>query len=577
MGGQEYISNLDLKGLQIVNARAENVASLPTPSVGRFVYLTADAGETVKKGYYYSDGTDWIAVGTVAAEAALDTRLAVVEKATGTGGGSTGGDSLATKITKLEENVSKNTTSISTANSNITKNAEDIAKVKSTADKAASNVTAINTAIGDDDAADTVKGRLKAVESQASTNKDGIASLKTTLGASASEGIQGRVATLETKVGNAAKGETPATGLFKDVADNKKDIEKKANSADVYTKTEVDNAIKTVRDTATANATAIETINKAGYITNATEGLTNYYKKTETYTKTEVNEKISASISGAYVPKGSLTGDELKALGAEGKVEGYVYNVSTPFSVENDGPTYPAGTNVVWVKDATAEAGGYWDPLAGITDLSDYATTAKVTEDIKTAKEGAISDAKAYTDTTVGGYVPTSRTINGKALSADITLGKADVGLDKVENKAPSEFPVSDATQTALDKKLDKLTAGPEQGTYCKVTINSDGQVTAGHAIAADDIPDLTAAKITDFSAKARAAGKKIYSGVEMAVADSWTLIGAKNDIPEFPSAITVYNADGQVVVAAMKYDSTNKQVGYQVGIAGTYTVVVSL
>lgn len=575
MGGQEYISNLDLKGLQIVNARAENVASLPTPSVGRFVYLTADAGGTVKKGYYYSDGTDWIAVGTVAAEAALDTRLAVVEKATGTGGGSTGGDSLATKITKLEENVSENTASISTANSNITKNAEDIAKVKSTADKAASDVTAINTAIGDDDAADTVKGRLKAVEGQVSTNTTNIASLKTTLGASASEGIQGRVATLETKVGNVAVGEEPATGLFKDVADNKKDIEKKANSADVYTKTEVDNAIKTVGDTATANATAIETINKAGYITNATEGLTNYYKKTETYTKTEVNEKISASISGAYVPKGSLTSTELNALGAEGKVEGYVYNISTEFTYE--GQKYPAGTNVVWVKDATAEAGGKWDPLAGITDLSDYATKTGVTEDIKTAKEGAISDAKAYTDTTVGGYVPTSRTINGKALSADITLGKADVGLDKVENKAPSEFPVSDATQTALDKKLDKLTAGPEQGTYCKVTINSDGQVTAGHAIAADDIPDLTAAKITDFSAKARAAGKKIYSGVEMAVADSWTLIGAKNDIPEFPSAITVYNADGQVVVAAMKYDSTNKQVGYQVGIAGTYTVVVSL
>lgn len=575
MGGQEYISNLDLKGLQIVNARAENVASLPTPSVGRFVYLTADAGETVKKGYYYSDGTDWIAVGTAAVEAALDTRLAVVEKATGTGGGSTGGDSLATKITKLEENVSKNSTSISTANSNITKNSEEIAAVKKTADKAAVDVAAINTAIGDDDTADTVKGRLKAVEGQASTNKDGIASLKTTLGASASEGIQGRVATLETKVGNVAVGETPATGLFKDVADNKKDIEKKANSADVYTKTEVNNAIKTVGDKATANATAIETINKAGYITNATEGLTNYYKKTETYTKTEVNNKISASISGAYVPKGSLTSTELNALGAEGKVEGYVYNISTEFTYE--GQKYPAGTNVVWVKDATAEAGGKWDPLAGITDLSDYATKTGVTEDIKTAKEGAISDAKAYTDTTVGGYVPTSRTINGKALSADITLGKADVGLDKVENKAPSEFPVSDATQTALDKKLDKLTAGPEQGTYCKVTINSDGQVTAGHAIAADDIPDLTAAKITDFSAKARAAGKKIYSGVEMAVADSWTLIGAKNDIPEFPSAITVYNADGQVVVAAMKYDSTNKQVGYQVGIAGTYTVVVSL
>lgn len=49
--------------------------------------------------------------------------------------------------------------------------------------------------------------------------------------------------------------------------------------------------------------------------------------------------------------------------------------------------------------------------------------------------------------------VPTSRTVAGHALTADVTLAKADVGLGSVDNTADVDKPVSTAQQTALDAK----------------------------------------------------------------------------------------------------------------------------
>lgn len=48
-----------------------------------------------------------------------------------------------------------------------------------------------------------------------------------------------------------------------------------------------------------------------------------------------------------------------------------------------------------------------------------------------------------------------------------------------------------------LDKKLDKLTTKPTAGTYTKVTINGEGQVTAGASLQASDIPELASNKVT--------------------------------------------------------------------------------
>ena len=49
--------------------------------------------------------------------------------------------------------------------------------------------------------------------------------------------------------------------------------------------------------------------------------------------------------------------------------------------------------------------------------------------------------------------MPTSRKVAGKALTADVTLVKGDVGLGNVDNTSDADKPVSTATQTALNGK----------------------------------------------------------------------------------------------------------------------------
>lgn len=113
----------------------------------------------------------------------------------------------------------------------------------------------------------------------------------------------------------------------------------------------------------------------------------NYYTKTE----------IDGAISSVYKPAGSVAFANLPSLSAS--VLGNVYNVTDAFITTSDfmegaGKSYPAGTNVVVV-----EAGNSvykFDVLAGWVDLS--------------------------------GLVPSSRTINNKALSSDINLTASDVG-----------------------------------------------------------------------------------------------------------------------------------------------------
>lgn len=55
----------------------------------------------------------------------------------------------------------------------------------------------------------------------------------------------------------------------------------------------------------------------------------------------------------------------------------------------------------------------------------------------------------------LAGYVPIARTVNGKALNANISITKGDVGLASVDNTSDALKPISIAAQTALDSKVD--------------------------------------------------------------------------------------------------------------------------
>lgn len=69
-------------------------------------------------------------------------------------------------------------------------------------------------------------------------------------------------------------------------------------------------------------------------------------------------------------------------------------------------------------------------------------------------------DLGAYNPTDIGNLgdlldakVPTTRTVNGHALTSNVTVTKSDVSLGNVDNTSDANKPISTATQTALDAK----------------------------------------------------------------------------------------------------------------------------
>jgi hypothetical protein len=77
--------------------------------------------------------------------------------------------------------------------------------------------------------------------------------------------------------------------------------------------------------------------------------------------------------------------------------------------------------------------------------------------------------------------VPSTRTVNGHALNADVTVSKGDVGLGNVDNTSDANKPVSMAQQTALDGKVDKTTTVNGHALSANVTV-SKSDVGLGNA-----------------------------------------------------------------------------------------------
>ena len=75
------------------------------------------------------------------------------------------------------------------------------------------------------------------------------------------------------------------------------------------------------------------------------------------------------------------------------------------------------------------------------------------------------------------------------------TKGVIEIATDGECTTGTSEVLAVNPKQLAT--KVDKLTTGPSAGTYTKVTVNTEGQVTAGAQLVAGDIPDISATYVT--------------------------------------------------------------------------------
>lgn len=158
------------------------------------------------------------------------------------------------------------------------------------------------------------------------------------------------------------------------------------------------------------------------------------------------------------------------------------------------------GSNYAW--DGTS-----WDALSGIVDLSAYRTSA----------DQDIIDS---------GKVPTTRTVNGKALSSNVSLNYSDVGAVASNNSITG-------------------------ATKCKITYDSKGLVTAGADLSSSDV--TTALGYTPYNSTNP-------SGYQANVIETIKVNGAEQTVTSKAVDITVPTNNNQLTNGA----------GYITGITST-------
>ena len=191
------------------------------------------------------------------------------------------------------------------------------------------------------------------------------------------------------------------------------------------------------------------------------------YGITDAYTKTEIDGKIASS----FHYKGSVnTYDQLPT---SGNVTGDVWNVATADTTHG----IKAGDNVCW-------DGTNWDILAGVTDLSVYDNHIANTSNPHNVTKAQVGLGN------VENYSPANMPLSDAAIAANEELAsdistvdgkvddhiantsnphsvtKAQVGLGNVDNTSDLDKPISTATQTALDGKVDKVTSTSSKNRF---------------------------------------------------------------------------------------------------------------
>jgi hypothetical protein len=119
-------------------------------------------------------------------------------------------------------------------------------------------------------------------------------------------------------------------------------------------------------------------------------------------------------------------------------------------------------------------------------------------------------------------YVPATRTVNGHALSANVTVTKSDVGLSNADNTSDAGKPVSTATQTALNGKAAVSHTHAESDVTSLVS-DLAGKAAASHTHVLADVTDAGTAAATNVPASGNAAIGEVVKGNDTRLADART------------------------------------------------------
>jgi hypothetical protein len=132
--------------------------------------------------------------------------------------------------------------------------------------------------------------------------------------------------------------------------------------------------------------------------------------------------------------------------------------------------------------------------LANVDNTSDASKPISTATQTVLDGKAAVSHGHAESEITnlttdLAAKVPTSRAVNGHALTADVTVTAADVGLGNVNNTSDADKPISTATQTALNGKQASLGFTPENAANKNAASGYAG-LDSGTKLSASQLPN---------------------------------------------------------------------------------------
>jgi len=303
---------------------------------------------------------------------------------------------------------------------------------------------------------------------------------------------------------------------------------------------------KTIATTDEIPTQTSQLTNNSGFITNTVSNLANYYLKSETYTKTEVNNLI-----------GSITTISLQI-------------VST---LPEPGPTYYFNTSktIYLAPKSTAQTQNIYD---------EYICTRAGIEGSYTYSWEKIGD----TQIDLSGYVPTSRTINGKALTSNITLTANDVGALASNTPYVSSVNGSSGAITGLQTTSNLVTS------FSSVTSNSKypSERLVKNSLNAKQDSLISGTNIKTINNQSLLGSGNITisggssSGVYKGTFDNWTAVPSSGSSYEGGTApvnndyIMVMDCTDKYSYAELSFDKTTQNVTYTNQTTG-YTETIAL
>lgn len=241
--------------------------------------------------------------------------------------------------------------------------------------------------------------------------------------------------------------------------------------------------------------------NKDEAITNINTKFGDYYLKTETYSKDQVDDVINTKVASTYKPAGSINAEAVSKFTPAEQYLGNVYNVSEQFDttanfIEGAGKTYPAGTNIVVVK--AVDNSYKFDVLAGFVDLSPYAKTTDLANKVDKIDGKGLS-ANDFTDalkTKLEGIATGAQVNYIKSVDTQFTVDTAGkltlnaiapskiTGIDTYANKietikvGTTALTITDKTVTIPGATASALGVVKSSAKTNDITVNADFTMT---------------------------------------------------------------------------------------------------